>query len=99
MFKKIESEDKTKHNNFYASSKAEIIINEGVIDDVFQSIYTTLMRILQTFLGKGSAWINNSVIDHTISILKYNHLAESSYIQLNKELDHQRKGLIIIQKD
>ena len=52
MFKKIESEDKTKHNNFYASSKAEIIINEGVIDDVFQSIYTTLMRILQTSLGK-----------------------------------------------
>ena len=41
VFKKIESEDKTKYDNFYSSSKAEIIINESDIDDVFQSIYTT----------------------------------------------------------
>ena len=41
MFKKVESEDKTKYDNFYSSSKAEIIIND--IDDVFQSIYTTII--------------------------------------------------------
>ena len=29
VFKKIESEDKTKYDNFYSSSKAEIIINES----------------------------------------------------------------------
>ena len=40
VFKKIESEDKTKYDNFYSSSKAEIVIN--YIDDVFQSIYTTI---------------------------------------------------------
>ena len=33
-------EDKTKYDNFYSSSKAEIIINDSDID-VFQSIYTT----------------------------------------------------------
>ena len=43
MFKKVESEDKTKYDNFYSSSKAEIIINESDIDDVFQSIYTTII--------------------------------------------------------
>ena len=36
----------------------------------------------------------DSVIDHTISISKYNPLAGSSYIKLPKELDHPRKGLI-----
>ena len=38
VFKKIESEDKTKYDIFYSSSKAEIIINVSEIesDDVFQ---------------------------------------------------------------
>ena len=34
-----ESENKTKYDNFYSNSKAEIIINKNDIDDVFQSIY------------------------------------------------------------
>ena len=38
VLKKIESDDKIKYDNFYSSSKAEIIINESDIDDVFQSI-------------------------------------------------------------
>ena len=42
VFKKIESKDKTKYDNFYSSSKAEIIINESDIDNVFQSIFTTI---------------------------------------------------------
>ena len=41
VLKKIESEDKTKHNNLYSSSK-EITVNESAID-VFQSIYTTII--------------------------------------------------------
>ena len=97
MFKKIESKDKTKFDNFYSSSKAEIIINESDIDDVFQSIYTIIITNIQKSLGKGSGWIIDSVIDHTISISKYNPLAGSSYIKLPEELDHLRKGLINIQ--
>ena len=42
VFKKIESEDETKYDNFYLSSKAEIIISESGVDDVFQSIFTTI---------------------------------------------------------
>ena len=38
VFKKIESEEKTNNDNFYSSSKAEIIINESDIDHVLQSI-------------------------------------------------------------
>ena len=42
VFKKIENKDKTKYDDFYSSSKAEIIINESDIDNVFQSIFTTI---------------------------------------------------------
>ena len=36
VFKNIESEDKTKYDNFYSNSKTETIINESDIDDVFE---------------------------------------------------------------
>ena len=97
VFKKIESKDKTKYDNFYSSSKAEIIINESDIDNVFKSIHTTIIANIQKSLGIGSGWITDSVIDHNISISRYNPLAGSSYIKLPKELDHPRKGLINIQ--
>ena len=42
-FKKIESEGKTKYDNFYSNSKAKIIINESDIDDMFQSIFITII--------------------------------------------------------
>ena len=51
VFKKIESEDKTKYDNFYSGSKAEIIINESGIDDVLKSIYTTIIKNIQKSLG------------------------------------------------
>ena len=54
VFKKIEIEDKTKHENFYSSSKAEILINESDIDNVFKSIYTTIITNIKKSLGKGS---------------------------------------------
>ena len=55
------------------------------------------MLNIQKSLGKGSGSIIDSIIDHNISLLKYNLLGESNYIKLQKELDHPRKGLIDIQ--
>ena len=75
LFKKIETEDKTRYDNFYSSSKVEIIMNKSNTDDVFQSIYTTVITIIQKYLGSGSVWIVHSVIDHTVSISSYNTLA------------------------
>ena len=46
---------------------------------------------MQKYIGQGSGWIIDSVIDHNINISKYNPLADSSYIKLPKELDHPRK--------
>ena len=97
VFKKIESKDKTKYDRFYSRPKVEIIINESDIDDVFQSIYTTVITNIQKSLGKGSGWIIDSVIDHTISISKYNLLTGSSNKKLPEDLDHARKGWINVQ--
>ena len=55
-----------------------------------------LYKKIQKYLGKGSGWIIDSFIDHSINISKYNPLAGNSYIKLPKKLDHPRKGLINI---
>ena len=71
----------------HSSSRAELIINESDIDDVFQSIYAKIIQ------GR----LIDSVIGHIISISKYNPLTGGNYIKLPKELDHPRKILISIQ--
>ena len=51
VFKKTESEGKTKYDNFYRSSKAEILISESDIDVEFQLVYTTVITNIQKSLG------------------------------------------------
>ena len=82
---------KRKHGTFYSCSKAEIIINESDTDDMFQSIYSAVVSNIQKSLEKGSGWIIDSVLEHDISILKYNPLAGSNCIKLLKELAIQEK--------
>ena len=52
VLKNIESEDKTKYDAFYSHSKAERIINESDIDDVFKSIYTTIISNIHKIFRK-----------------------------------------------
>ena len=52
VLKNIESEDKTKYDTFYLHSKAERIINESDIDDVFKSIYTTIISNIHKIFRK-----------------------------------------------
>ena len=46
VFKKLESKDKTKYDNFYSNSKSETT-NKGDIDNMFQSIYTAIIENIQ----------------------------------------------------
>ena len=97
MLKKIENDDKTKYGTFCSQSKAEKVLEESDIDDMFESIYTTVISNIQNLLGKGSDWIIGSVIYHNINISECNPLAGSSYVKLPKELHHPRIGSISIQ--
>ena len=84
VLKNIEIEDKTKYDTYYSNSKAGIIINESYIDNVFESVYSTIISNIQKSLGKGSDWKIESVIEHNIRISKYNPLPGSSYMKLPK---------------
>ena len=95
-FKKIETVDETKHIIFYLNSKAEIVIDEIDIDDVFESIYVTIISSIQKSLGKSLGWIIDSVIDHIVVISKYYPLAGSSYIKSPKELDDLKKAWLTL---
>ena len=95
-FKKIHRDDKILYSTFYLNSKAETF-NESDINDVFVSIYNTIIWNIQKSLGQHSGWIVDSVQDDNINISRYNRLAARSCIELPKELDHSRKGLINIQ--
>ena len=94
-FKKIENNDKTKYSTFHLNLKAEKIIKESDINDVFEATYSTFISNIQESLGKGSGWIIDSVIDHNINISKHNPLAGNSYIKLPKEWNHLKKAWLI----
>ena len=57
FFKKhrLENDDETKYSTFYSSSKAEKICNKSDIDDLFESIYSTIVLIIQKSLAK--VWV------------------------------------------
>ena len=44
---KIQSDDRTLYSTFYPNSKAETIINESGIDDVFESISSIIISYIQ----------------------------------------------------
>ena len=52
------------------NSKAETIINENDIDDVFKSIYSTFIWNMQKSSGQSSGGIIDSVLDQTMNISK-----------------------------
>ena len=49
-FKKIESDNETKHWLFYSNSNAETIIKGRVTDDAFESIYNTVISNIKKSL-------------------------------------------------
>ena len=55
-----------QYETFYSHSKAEIIVNEGDIDGIFESIYTKVISSIQNSLRKGSDWIINSATEHSL---------------------------------
>ena len=51
-FKKIGNNDETRHSNFYSNLKSETTVKESDIDNLFESIYITILSNIQKFIGK-----------------------------------------------
>ena len=64
-FEKRESDEK-KNDTFCLNSKAETIINESYIDDVFQPIYSAVISDMQKLLRKAPGRNFSSVIDYNL---------------------------------
>ena len=79
----------------HTQKQKKLSMKVALIMGLNHSIYSYMKH--KKYLAKGSGWTFDSVIDHNISISKYNPLAGSSYVKLTKELDHARKGLFNIQ--
>ena len=92
-FKKIDNDNNTRFNTFYSNLKADTIIGESDIDDVFESIYTTIISNIQTFLGKSTGWIIDSVIDHNINISKAQRFSWYPLYQITKRIRPSKKRL------
>ena len=60
-------DNETKYCTFNSSSKAETIIHDSEIDDVFESIYSTIISSKQKSLAKSSVCI----IDYCRSSYQY----------------------------
>ena len=52
VLKKIESDYETEHDIFYSHSNVETVFNESDIDDIFESIYTTVTSNKQNIFRK-----------------------------------------------
>ena len=48
------NDNKTIYNAFYSNSKAETVVTESDIDDVFKSVYTTILLNTHKSLAKVS---------------------------------------------
>ena len=83
-FKKIEIDDKINYKHLLFVLKSRKIIIENDIDDVFESICSTIISNIKKYLGKGSGCITDSVLNHNINISKYKALAGNSCIKLKK---------------
>lgn len=82
QFGKIEGNDEAKCRIFYWSKTP---INESDVDDVFESIDSTIIsKTCKIFQKK--FWL-----DQIFNISKYKPLSGSSYIKLPKETDHPKK--------
>ena len=55
VFKITKRDDATKYSTFHSNSKAERIIIERDIDDVFESIYSKIISNIQKYIGKSHA--------------------------------------------
>ena len=70
VFKEVASDDETKYSTLYSYSKTETVVNQSDIDDLFESIYSTVISNIQNSEGKDSARIFDSVVDDTIKFVK-----------------------------
>ena len=81
----------------YFNSKPKIVRNDNDIEENLIKSNEEILNRIDVWISEGSGWTIESVDQHFIDSAKYKPLKGSSYVELLKELQHHRKGLISIQ--
>ena len=81
----------------YFNSKPKIVINDNDIEENLIGSCEEISNRIDIWISEGSGWTIESVDQHFINFANYKPLEGSSYVELPKELQKSRKGLINIQ--
>ena len=81
----------------YFNSKPKTIINDTDITESLFKSNEEIINKIDVWISEGSGWTIKSVDQHFINFARYKPLKDSSYVELPKELQHHRKGLINLQ--
>ena len=81
----------------YFNSKPKIAINDNDIEENLIRSCEEITNRIDVWISEGSGWTIESVDQHFINFAKYKPLKSNSYVELPKELQHHRKGLINLQ--
>ena len=99
--KKNKLKDKTKYTEYagvYLNSFVKIVINENFEDGIDKSFEEILYR-LDNRINKESGWIIELLNSQYLNIPTYIPFLGSIFIELPKELNNPKKGLINIHKN
>ena len=77
---------------FIRPQKQKQLLIKIDIDDVFESIHSTIILNIHKFIEQGSGWVTDSVVHHSIHISIYIPSAGGRYIKLPIQLEHSKKG-------
>ena len=79
----------------YFNSKTKTILSGS--DTKLEEGNSDILNFIDIWISDGSGWTIERIEKHFINFVKYQPLKGSSYIELPKESQHPRKGLINIQ--
>ena len=99
--KKNELKDKAKYTEYagvYLNYFVKIVINENFEPSIDKSFEEILYR-LNNWINEGSGWIIELINSPYLNISTYIPLLGSSFIELPKELNNPKKGLINIRNN
>ena len=88
------SDDEIVFKTAYFNSMAQTIINQIETHEALQISKQRILKLIAQWVSEGSGWTIESIGNHYLSVVKYQPLRDSSYINLPPELRKSAKGLI-----
>ena len=81
----------------YLNSRVKTIVNETEMEESVGEASSELAAHSGIQKLRGSGWVLMSIDVQYLSVVMYNPLQDLSYVELPKELQHPKKGLINLQ--